>query len=66
MTSAEEQKWLIRIILKDMKLGLGQSSVLDTFHPDAKDLYDVTNTLSEVGTLLFPFFFLFRFYLDCK
>lgn len=46
--SAKEQKWLIRIILKDMKLGMGHTRVLGIFHPDAKEMYDVSNSLVKV------------------
>lgn len=31
-----------------MKLGIGQSQILDSFHTDARDLYDVTNSLAEI------------------
>lgn len=47
-TSAIEQKWLIRMILKEMKVGLSQQSILSTFHPDAEDLFNVTNNLAKV------------------
>ncbi|GIX83138.1 DNA ligase 4 [Caerostris darwini] len=47
-TSALEQKWLIRMILKDMKFGIGENSILKAFHMDAKDLYNVTNNLEKV------------------
>ncbi|GIZ01999.1 hypothetical protein CEXT_814261 [Caerostris extrusa] len=47
-TSALEQKWLIRMILKDMKFGIGENSILKEFHRDAKDLYNVTNNLEKV------------------
>lgn len=47
-TSAEEQKWLIRILLKDVKLGIGHKKILTTFHPDAEVLYDVSNNLMKV------------------
>ncbi|GAV09317.1 hypothetical protein RvY_18881 [Ramazzottius varieornatus] len=43
-----EWKWLIRIILKDLKLGIGEDAILNLYHPDAKDLYDVTSSLSGV------------------
>ena len=33
---AVQQKWLVRLILKDMKISLGQNSILSAFHPDAK------------------------------
>ncbi|GAB6026089.1 DNA ligase (ATP) [Chamberlinius hualienensis] len=47
-TSAMEQKWLIRMIMKDMKFGLSEQSIFSIYHPDAKDLYDVTNNLQKV------------------
>ncbi|XP_049840177.1 DNA ligase 4-like isoform X4 [Schistocerca gregaria] len=50
--SEMEQKWLIRMILKDMKLGVGHIGTFNAFHPDASALYDVSNDLSKVCTLL--------------
>nr|XP_032827721.1 DNA ligase 4 isoform X1 [Petromyzon marinus]XP_032827722.1 DNA ligase 4 isoform X1 [Petromyzon marinus] len=47
-TSALEQKWLIRMVLKEMKMGLSQQSILDLFHADAADLYGVTVDLHKV------------------
>ncbi|KAK3736164.1 hypothetical protein QZH41_015551 [Actinostola sp. cb2023] len=47
-TSAIEQKWLIRIILRDLKTGLSENSVLGVFHPDALELYNICNSLSKV------------------
>lgn len=47
-TSAIEQKWFIRIVLKEMKLGLNENSVFPVFHPEAKELYNVCNSLSKV------------------
>ncbi|XP_031347171.1 DNA ligase 4 isoform X2 [Photinus pyralis] len=47
-TNADEQKWLIRIILKDLKLGMGQDRILKLYHPDAVDLFTVNNSLSIV------------------
>ena len=35
-----------------MKLGLGQTTILNKFHPDAKDLYDVNANLRKVCDLL--------------
>lgn len=49
---ALQQKWLVRIILKDMKLGIGQDTILKHFHPDAKDLFDVNANLRKVCELL--------------
>lgn len=48
-TSAEQQKWLIRILLKDLKLGLGQAVILKAFHKDAEELFNVTTNLEEVN-----------------
>ena len=47
-SSALEQKWLIRMILKDMKLGVSKETVLQVFHPDAPDLYNVSTDLKKV------------------
>ena len=33
---------LVRIILKDVKIGLGQKKVFNTFHADASDLYEIS------------------------
>ncbi|CAL8340998.1 unnamed protein product [Lota lota] len=40
-SSALEQKWLIRVISKDMKLGISEETALQAFHPDASELYNV-------------------------
>lgn len=47
-SSALEQKWLIRMILKDMKLGISKETVLQAFHPDAAELYNVNTDLNKV------------------
>lgn len=47
-SSALEQKWLIRMILKDMKLGISKETVLQVFHPDAPEFYNVTTDLNKV------------------
>lgn len=47
-SSALEQKWLIRMILKDMKLGISKETVLQVFHPDASELYNVVTDLNKV------------------
>lgn len=47
-TSAEEQKWIIRILLRDMKFGIGHAGILNAFHPDARDMYDATNNLLKI------------------
>jgi len=47
-SSALEQKWLIRMILKDMRLGISKETVLQAFHPDAAELYNVNADLDKV------------------
>ncbi|XP_069492673.1 DNA ligase 4 [Ambystoma mexicanum] len=47
-SSALEQKWLIRMIIKDMKLGVSQQTVFSVFHPDATELHNVTTDLEKV------------------
>lgn len=54
--SATEQKWFIRIVLKEMKLGFGHIKILSLFHPDAKELYDVSNSLVKVSKMVYCYF----------
>ncbi|XP_024434710.2 DNA ligase 4 [Desmodus rotundus] len=46
--SALEQKWLIRMIVKDLKLGVSQQTVFSVFHNDAVELHNVTTDLEKV------------------
>ncbi|XP_065313460.1 DNA ligase 4-like isoform X2 [Gordionus sp. m RMFG-2023] len=46
--SAMEQKWLIRIILKKVSIGLSPSNVLKLYHPDAAALFNVSNDLEKL------------------
>ncbi|KAM0753969.1 ATP-dependent DNA ligase [Meredithblackwellia eburnea MCA 4105] len=43
--TALEQKWMIRIILRDLKIGMGERSVFQAFHPDGMELF---NTCSDI------------------
>lgn len=45
--SSLEQKWLVKMILKDMKIG-AHDKILGTFHPKALEIYFHTNNLREV------------------
>ncbi|KAF0894154.1 hypothetical protein E2562_034886 [Oryza meyeriana var. granulata] len=47
-TNALEMKWLLMIILKDLKLGISEKSIFHEFHPDAEDLFNVTCDLRLV------------------
>ena len=51
--NAEELTWLIRIILRQMKVGATEKTVLDVFHPDASALFNVSSSLRRVCWDLF-------------
>ena len=36
VTDAVQQKWLARIILRNLGFGLGETTILNTMHPDGK------------------------------
>lgn len=46
--TAEEIKWIVRIILKDLKLGIKADVVLKEFHSDAQDYFNLTNSLKQI------------------
>ena len=39
--------WVVRVILKDLKIGLKHEKVLEYYHPDAVDYYNATSSLRE-------------------
>ena len=43
-----ELKWLTRIILKDMKLGIGHETILKMYHKHAMDIFNSTSDLKAV------------------
>ncbi|KAJ7066714.1 DNA ligase IV [Mycena amicta] len=45
----EEQRWIIRIILKDMVISVKETTVFSVFHPDAQDLYNTCSDLKKVA-----------------
>jgi DNA ligase-4 len=47
LADAEEIKWISRIILKDLKLNIKVENVLTTFHPEANDYFNLTNSIKE-------------------
>ncbi|KAL9673354.1 hypothetical protein QQ045_029610 [Rhodiola kirilowii] len=47
-TNAQEMKWILMIILKDLKLGISEKSIFHEFHIDAEDLFNVTCDLKLV------------------
>ncbi|KAG7093593.1 DNA ligase (ATP) [Marasmius oreades] len=51
-TTPEEQRWIIRIILKDMVISVKETTVFSVFHPDAQDLYNTCSDLKKVAWTL--------------
>uniref|UniRef100_A0ACD5UTE0 Uncharacterized protein n=1 Tax=Avena sativa TaxID=4498 RepID=A0ACD5UTE0_AVESA len=47
-TNPLEMKWLLMIILKDLKVGISEKNVFHEFHPDAEELFNVTCDLKLV------------------
>ncbi|KAI0998749.1 DNA ligase 4 [Podosphaera aphanis] len=46
--NAEEMMWLIRIVLRQMKIGVSEKTVLDLWHPDGEALFNVSSNLRRV------------------
>lgn len=46
--SPDHIRWVIRIILKDLKLGLGTNSILNCYHSDGASFYASNNNLKKV------------------
>ncbi|KIK57415.1 hypothetical protein GYMLUDRAFT_247050 [Collybiopsis luxurians FD-317 M1] len=52
-TTATEQKWIVRIILKDMAISVKEATIFSVFHPDAEDVYNASSDLRAVAWLLY-------------
>ncbi|EXJ84175.1 DNA ligase 4 [Capronia epimyces CBS 606.96] len=46
--NAEELMWLIRIVLRQMKVGATERTLFHIFHPDAETLFNVSSNLRRV------------------
>ncbi|KZT52994.1 ATP-dependent DNA ligase [Calocera cornea HHB12733] len=46
--SAEDQIWIVRIILKDLKISTKENTVFSVFHPSAFEIYNSTSDLKQV------------------
>lgn len=46
--NAEEMMWVIRIVLKDMRVGATERTFLGLWHPDAEALFSVSSSLRRV------------------
>ncbi|KAF9219810.1 ATP-dependent DNA ligase [Gyrodon lividus] len=47
--TAEEQRWIVRIVLKDMVISVKETTVFSVFHPDAEDLFNTCSDLKKVA-----------------
>uniref|UniRef100_A0A6P7HD44 DNA ligase (ATP) n=1 Tax=Diabrotica virgifera virgifera TaxID=50390 RepID=A0A6P7HD44_DIAVI len=50
--SPEHIRWIIRIILKDLKLGVGSNTILNCYHKDAAAFYASNTSLRKVCEVL--------------
>ncbi|KZT65040.1 DNA ligase 4 [Daedalea quercina L-15889] len=48
-STPEEQRWIVRIILKDMQISVKETTVFSVFHPDAHDLYNTCSDLKKIA-----------------
>ncbi|EME48158.1 hypothetical protein DOTSEDRAFT_60502 [Dothistroma septosporum NZE10] len=46
--NAEELLWLIRMILRQMKVGATEKTFFDIWHPDAENLFNISSSLKRV------------------
>ncbi|KAL9599741.1 MAG: hypothetical protein Q9219_003624 [cf. Caloplaca sp. 3 TL-2023] len=46
--NADELMWLIRIILRQMKVGATEKTFFDIWHPDAESLFNISSNLQRV------------------
>ena len=46
--NAEELTWLIRMIMRQMKIGVTEKTIFDLWHPDAENLFNISSNLRRV------------------
>ncbi|KAK9365805.1 ATP dependent DNA ligase domain-containing protein [Lipomyces kononenkoae] len=51
--NAEEMKWLIRIILRQMHIGISERTLFSAWHPNANELFNISSSLKRVCWELF-------------
>ncbi|XP_030379064.1 DNA ligase 4-like [Scaptodrosophila lebanonensis] len=52
VASPLEQKWMVRLLLKTMNLGIGEQRIFALLHPNARDVYLRCTDLARVCNLL--------------
>ncbi|EED85575.1 predicted protein [Postia placenta Mad-698-R] len=48
-TTSEEQRWIARIILKDMQISVKETTVFAVFHPDAHALFNTCSDIKKIA-----------------
>lgn len=48
-TTPEEQRWIVRVILKDLNVNVKETTIFSVFHPDAHDLFNTCSDLKKVA-----------------
>ncbi|CCM06278.1 uncharacterized protein FIBRA_08529 [Fibroporia radiculosa] len=48
-STPEEQRWIVRIVLKDMIISVKETTVFSVFHPDAHDLFNTCSDLKKIA-----------------
>ncbi|GAA5828242.1 hypothetical protein JCM11251_002654 [Rhodosporidiobolus azoricus] len=46
--TAGEMKWMIRIILRDLKIGIGEKTIFNQLHPDAMEVFNTCSDIKRV------------------
>lgn len=46
--NAEELMWVIRMILRQMKVGATEKTIFEVWHPDAENLFNISSSLRRV------------------
>ncbi|GAA5903015.1 hypothetical protein JCM6882_009669 [Rhodosporidiobolus microsporus] len=46
--TASEMKWLIRIILRYLKIGIGEKTIFNQLHPDAMEVFNTCSDIKRV------------------
>lgn len=46
--NAEELLWLVRIMLRQVKIGATERTIFDVWHPDAENLFSISSSLRRV------------------
>jgi DNA ligase-4 len=48
VATPNEQKWIVRLILKHIKMSVSQETIMKLFHEDAVELFNVCSSLKKI------------------